>query len=302
MNNISWRLIRAFLSVAEHGSFTAAAEAQGLSKANMSQQVSELEASLGVQLIHRTTRKLRLTEIGEGYYERCTKAMRHLDSAADWASQSKAELRGTIRMNAVGGPIGEDVLAPLLIEFQKEHPNVQLQLDFSSIRVDLIEDHYDLVLRMGELPDSTLIGRKLTTLTTRYVASPDFLALHDPIKKPEDMIGLPLIYGSVNHWIFKQGNKQRIIHAEGGIKLISGRAMRHAALAGLGITRTADLYIKRDLQAGRLVELLPDWAEETPLSLICPPTRHQLARVRALMDHLQAHFKARYDAMMEQGL
>lgn len=294
MNNISWRAIRAFLHVAEQGSFTSAADTSGMSKANLSQQVSELEAVLGVQLLHRTTRRLRLTEIGEGYYHQCSHAMQQLDDAAEWATQSTQELKGSIRMNSVGGPIGEDILAPLLIEFQTQNPQVQIALDFSSPKVDLIEKQYDLVLRMGELPDSSLIAKKLHTITTRYVASPDFIAKHGPIEKPEDLTHLPLIYGSVNHWILTRGEEKRVVPVQKGMKIINGRVMRKAALAGLGVTRNADIYVARDIKQGKLQEILPDWSETTPLSLVCPPRRHQLRRVRSLMDWLQKEFKPAY--------
>lgn len=301
MNNISWRGIRAFLYVAEHGGFTAAAEVSGFSKANLSQQVTELEAALGVQLLYRTTRQLRLTEIGQGYYQRCKVAMQQLDSAAEWASQSTDELKGVIRMNAVGGPLGEDLLAPLIIDFQRQHPGISVDLDFSSIRVDLIASQYDLVMRMGELPDSSLIARKLHTVTTRYVASADFVASHPQICSPEDLRQLPLICGSVDHWTLSRGDERQTIHVEQGIKVTSGRVMRQAALAGLGVTRLADVYVQADLQQGRLVEVLPDWSEETPLTLLCPPLRHQLQRVSVLMEWLKTHFEARYQQALQLG-
>lgn len=180
MNNLSWRGIRAFIYVAECGSFTSAAEAMGASKANVSQLVSELESSLGVQLLYRTTRQLRLTEIGDGYFRKCKEAMLQLDAAAEWAQQTTSEIKGRIHMNSVGGPIGEELIAPLVMSFQSAYPNVEVELDFSKHRVDLIEDSYDLVLRVGEMPDSTLIARRLTTLRTHYVASPDFLERHPP--------------------------------------------------------------------------------------------------------------------------
>lgn len=301
MNNISWRGIRAFISVAEHGGFTAAAEVSGFSKANLSQLVTELEAALSVQLLYRTTRQLRLTEIGEGYYERCKLAMQQLDSAAEWASQSTHELKGLIRMNAVGGPLGEDLLAPLVIDFQRRHPGIKVDLDFSSMRVDLIASHYDLVMRMGELPDSSLISKRLHTVITRYVASPDFLRNNHQIKTPNDLKNVPLICGSVDYWALSCKAERVTIHVDDAIKVSSGRVMRQAALAGLGVTRLPDVYVQEDLKNGRLVEVLPDWSEETQLTLICPPLRHQLHRVRVLMEFLKMYFEARYQCALSNG-
>lgn len=301
MNSISWRGIRAFILVAEHGSFTAAAEASGYSKANLSQQVTELESSLGVQLLYRTTRQLNLSEVGEGYFQRCKQAMLELDSAADWAGQAAGELKGVIRMNCVGGPIGEELLGPLVIEFQRLNPGVEIHLDFSSVFVDLIKSHYDLVIRMGDLQDSTLVARKLIDINTYYVASPVFLAEYGPINEPEDLTRLPLIYGSVDQWVLRRGEQQRTVHVSKGLKVISGRVMRQATLAGLGVTRVADIYVQPDLDAGRLVKVLPDWSEKTPLSMVCPPLRYQLNRVRALMDFLKAHFGLEYRRLLEAG-
>lgn len=303
MNNPSSRGIRAFLLVAECGSFTAAAEVSGFSKANLSQLVTQLEAALGVQLLYRTTRSLRLTEVGEGYYQRCKQALRQLDAASEWASQSTDELRGRIRMNAVGGLIGEALISPLVMQFQQRHPEVRVQLDFSSVKVDLIEDQYELVVRMGALPDSTLVARTLGVMTTRYVASPDFLARHGSIHEPEDLKSLSLIYGSVDHWLFRCGQEQRVVNVNPDIslKMVSGRVMRQAALAGLGVTRLADVYCQADIEYGDLVEVLPSWSETTPISLVCPPIRHQLSRVRALMDWLCNGFEPCYQQALAQS-
>ncbi|CRL09862.1 D-malate degradation protein R [Phaeobacter italicus] len=302
MNNVSWRGIRAFLLVAEHGSFTAAARASNMSKANISQLVSELEEALSVQLLVRTTRSLRLTEVGEGYADQCRKAMNQLDAAADWASQSTRTLKGAIRMNSVGGLIGEDLVAPLIMSFQQAHPDVTVRLDFSSARVDLVDGPYDIVLRMGELPDSSLIARGLRTIRTRYVASPAFVGARGPINTPSDLVDLPLIYGSVDHWQMSRNGKEQTIQARRGLRIASGRVMRRAAIEGHGVARIGDVYCDADIKAGRLVEVLPDWAEETPLSLVCPPMRHQLARVRALMDWLCSHFPAHYRAALNGEL
>lgn len=298
MNNISWRGIRAFLYVAEHGSFTAAANVSGFSKANLSQLVSDLEASLGVQLLHRTTRKLRLTEVGEGYYLRSKQAMMTLDSAAEWATQTTDKLQGLIRMNSVGGILGEELIAPLILDFQKHFPEVKVNLDFSSVRVDLIEDQYDLVLRMGKMPDSTLIARTLRSATTRYVASPDFLSANTPINRPEDLSSLPLIYGSVDHWVMNKGTEKHIINAAKGVKLVNGRVMRRAAIEGFGITRLADIYCQSDIASGRLKEVLPEWSEDTPISLVSPPLRYQLERVKMLKEWIIEHFDERYQKLL----
>lgn len=298
MNNIHWSGIRSFIAVAEHGSFTAAADATGLSKAGLSQQVTALEKALGVQLLYRTTRILRLTEVGQGYYEMCRQGVNQLCDADEWATQTTQALSGAIHMNSVGGLIGEELIAPLLIQFQKEYPAIDVILDFSSQRVDLIDGHYDIVMRMGELPDSTLIARRLHTITTRYVASPAFIAEHGEIQHPHDLQNVPLIYGSVNEWQFIRPEQQYRVQAKRGFQIANGRVMVQAAKEGLGVARLADVYVASALQCGELVEVLPEWRQSTPLSLICPPARYQLERVRTLADWCIAEFETRYTQML----
>lgn len=284
--------------VVEHGSFTAAAESMGVSKSNLSQHVTGLERELGVTLLHRTTRRLRLSEAGKHYHQWCANAIQQLSSAQEWATQSTHELRGTLRMNAVGGLIGEEVIAPLIIQFQQAYPSIDVVLDFSSHQVDLLASEYDVVMRMGALPDSSLIARRLCSIHTRFVATPAFIEQYGTIKHPRDLKGLPLVYGSVREWALTNGNEHYSVFAERGFQIANGRVMTQAMKAGLGVGRLADIYVQRALIAGELIEVLPEWAEFTPLSLLCPPTRYQLHRVRLLMDWLVEHFADLYRCKM----
>jgi len=294
MNNINWQGIRSFLAVADHGSFTAAAEATGFSKSNLSQQVSALEQQLGVQLLLRTTRRLRLTEVGQGYAEQCRHALQQLNDAADWAVQSTHSLSGRINVNSVGGLIGEEVVAPLLIRFQQQYPGIEIALDFSSRTEDLLAGNLDLVVRIGELPDSNLVARTLHKVSTRYVASPGFLEAREKINHPQALKKLPLICGSIREWHFYKDQEQCTVHVGDGFRIANGRVMLQAAKAGLGIARLIDIYSDQALARGELVEVLPEWGLETPLSLVCPPARHRLQRVRVLMEWLQAEFRQAY--------
>ncbi|WP_027857128.1 LysR family transcriptional regulator [Marinobacterium jannaschii] len=296
MNNLNWQGIRSFLAVAEHGSFTAAAEATGFSKSNLSQQVSALEQQLGVQLLLRSTRRLRLTEVGEGYAEQCRRALQQLNDAADWAVQSTSSLSGRINVNSVGGLIGEEVVAPLLIRFQQQYPGIEIALDFSSRSEDLLAGNLDLVVRIGELPDSSLVARPLHKVSTRYVASPDFLARAGEIDHPQQLKRLPLICGSIREWHFYRDQEHCIVHAGEGFRIANGRVMLQAAKAGLGVARLIDIYVDQALVRGELVEVLPQWRLDTPLSLVCPPARHRLQRVRLLMEWLQAEFRQAYSS------
>jgi DNA-binding transcriptional LysR family regulator len=292
MNNIYWRGIFAFIHVAEEGSFTRAAEKLGASKSNLSQQVQELEAHLKVQLLHRTTRQLRLTLIGKEYYTRCKAALMELLLADELAIQEKSELQGVIRINSVGGTLGEDVIAPIIIAFQMKHPNIKIHLDYSSIHVDLLDTSYDVVVRMGELPDSSLISRTLRTIKTRYVATQKFIDKNSFTITPKNILSLPIIYGSISQWNF---GTESIDVSQHGLKVTNGRVMKQAALSGLGIARLMDLYVDADIKSGNLIEVLPEYVEKTPLSLISPPTRHQLKRVKVFINWIYDEFNTNYN-------
>ncbi|MBK2125328.1 LysR family transcriptional regulator [Fangia hongkongensis] len=299
MNNIYWRGVYAFIHVAEERSFTRAAEKLGASKSNLSQQVHELETHLKAQLLHRTTRQIRLTEIGQTYYTRCKAAFKDLMLADELATQETSSLQGVIRINSVGGILGEEVIAPIIIAFQMAHPDVQIHLDFSSTHVDLLGTQYDIVVRMGTLLDSSLIARTLRTVTTRFVASPSFFDKYPDAITPTKLRALPVIYGSISQWNFStKGNKQMIDVSHHGLKLTNGRVMKQAALCGLGIARLMDLYVDADIQSGKLIEVLPEYAEQTPLSLISPPAQYQLKRVKTLIDWIHDKFNTHYESKL----
>ncbi|MDG1734203.1 MAG: LysR family transcriptional regulator [Thalassotalea sp.] len=303
MNNQNYNGIRSFIAVSKCGSFTLAAEETGLSKAVLSQQLSALEKELEVQLMHRTTRKLRLTELGEVYLAKCQQGFKELELAKDWVTQASTALAGPIKINMVGGVIGEQMLAPLLIQFQQNHPEIELSINFSSHQVDLLASQFDLVIRMGTLADSSLVGRHLINITTRYVAAPEFLNKHQAIQHPQDLNQVPLIYGSVNKWLFKQGKQGNIqeqqVKASKGLQVANGEVMCQAALAGLGVARLADVYVAKYLASGELFEVLPQWQEITPLTLLCPPSQYQLERIRVLMNFLINNIPNRYEQLLQ---
>jgi DNA-binding transcriptional LysR family regulator len=203
-------------------------------------------------------------------------------------------------MNAVGGLIGEELIAPLLIKFQQAHPKIDVALDFSSHHVDLMSDKYDLVMRMGDLPDSSLIARRLHSITTRYVASPEFIAKHGELSHPRDLVKIPMICGSVTEWQFVSQDERLSIDFKRGFRIANGRVMLQAAMAGLGVARLADVYVQAAITQGTLLEVLPGWSQSTPLSLVCPPSRYQLQRVKSLMDWLIEQFEPHYIEALHQ--
>lgn len=300
MENIYWKGIHSFILVVKEGSFTSAAEASGRSKAILSQQVSELEKAINAQLLYRTTRHLRLTEIGRQYYSKALVAVQQLEQAQDDVIQSTNSLKGTIKLNMVGGILGEEVISPLLIAFQQKHPEVELKLSFSSIHEDLLASSYDLVFRLGKQPDSSLITRHLYTIPNRYVASPNLIDDISKIKQPEDLKAYPLIYGSVKEWLFEKDNTQQVITTTKGFQATNGLIMLKAAKAGLGICRMTELRSQQAINEGSLVEVLADWAQPSQLSIVCPPHRYQIKRVHLLMEWMVERFANRYNQMLHR--
>lgn len=296
MNNTQWRSIQSFIYVAEQQSFTKAADILGVAKSNLSQSIKDLESQLSVQLLYRSTRHVRLTEIGQEYYHRCKKALRDIDIATQIATQENNELKGTIKINCVGGIIGEDVIAPLLLEFQQQNPNVNIHLDFSSSRINLLDSDYDLVIRMGSLPDSNLIVSQLRKVSTKYVATSNLIKQYGQIKDPKQLENIPLIYGSIKQWSFISGEDSYTLHIHNnGIHVTNGRVMKQAALLGLGVTRLVDIYVDTDIKNKNLVEILPKYAETTQLSIVSLPVKYQLKRISFLIKYLKQHFNERYN-------
>ncbi|APC91378.1 MULTISPECIES: LysR family transcriptional regulator [Francisella] len=299
MNNIYWRGIYSFIHVAEQQSFTKAADILGIAKSNLSQNIKNLENHLKVQLLYRSTRHVRLTEIGQEYYQNCKKALQDLDVATELTSQVSNQLSGIIKVNSVGGILGEEVVAPILLRFQQQNPKVNIHLDFSSHKVNLLDSDYDLVIRMGNLADSNLIVSSLRTVATKYVASSDFIQKHGQITNPRQLENLPLIYGSVKQWSLVSTEDKYTLHIHNNsIHITSGRVMKQAALAGLGITRLVDVYVESDIKNGNLIEVLPDYAETTQLSIISLPVKYQLKRISSLIKYLKQHFNQIYLEML----
>ncbi|MCP8689361.1 LysR family transcriptional regulator [Marinobacterium sedimentorum] len=288
--------ITEFVAVAQAGSFTAAAQALETSKSRLSQAVSRLEKELGVTLLQRTTRRISLTDVGDAFYRQCRQGLDLLRLAVDDAQTQQQQMTGTIRINSVGGILGEQWLSPILLRFMALYPQIRVDLDFSSHRVDLSSDPFDLVVRMGELPDSSLIARPLQQLESIVCASPDFIARHGMVQHPDALSQLPAALGSLTRYHFSRvrssdapAQQQDSIewHASSHLRCRNGHVMKQAALQGTTFTILPRIYLQAALERGTLVQLLPDWAlKPAILSLVYPQHRYRLRRVELLVDFL----------------
>lgn len=286
--------IREFLAVVETQSFSKAADQLNLSRARISQIITRLEKEMGVQLLYRSTRSLSLSPAGDTFYQLARQGINQLEFAVQSAKNAHASLSGQIRINAVGGFFGEQILAPLLIEFMKAHPKIDIDLSFSSSQVNVIEAQYDLVVRMGALSNSNLIGRKLTSYSNHLVASPDYLKSIAAIHNPKDLIEHCLINGSVKRWLFthKTTKEKYELPVHSKLTCSNGHVAKLAALKGAGITRQPAYYVKQEIESGQLVEVLPTWQlSSSDVSILHPQSRNISLRVKAIMQYLVEAFE-----------
>ena len=279
--------IKAFVVIAEQGSFTKAAEVLSCSRSNLSRQLSQLEENLGVTLIARTTRAQRLTDQGKQFFERCKDSLEGIEQAVAITVDNAQNLQGNININSVGGCIGEEIIATLINDFITIYPDISINLDFSSQRVDLVVDEFDLVFRMGNLDDSGLIARKLMDIPIDTLASPAYLEKSTDLKHPKDLQQHQCITGSVNHWLFSEvadPDRKVEVPISGAFRCKNGRAMLNSARAGNGIVRLPSLYCSEDIQSGKLVSVFSEWTiPPTPFFLLYQQDKYQPARIRAFI-------------------
>ena len=281
--------IAEFLLVARLGSFSKAALQLNCSRARMPQIISALEKQVGVQLLHRSTRSLSLTAAGEVFFERSSRGVEQLEFAVESARDAQQAITGVIRINSVGGFFGERIIAPLLTRFMQRYPGIKLNLSFSSVRVDLIDEQYDLVLRMGPMEDSSLIARKLCVYNNYLVASPSYLSEAPALHSPSDLSKHALINGSIASWQFvhPSSGKKAEVSIESVLQCANGFVALRAAVAGLGISRQPSYYLQRELNQGSLVVLMEQWQLlPTTLSLVYPKSRYAQPRIQALVEYL----------------
>ncbi|CCK74793.1 MAG: LysR family transcriptional regulator [Oleispira antarctica] len=286
--------LKAFVIIAKHGSFTKAAEILGCSRSHLSKQLNLLETQLGVSLITRTTRAQRLTEQGQLLFNQCQLAFNTLDTAVQMTMEQAHQLKGNININCVGGYLGEDIIAKLIARFIQKYPDIRVNLDFSSERVDLLSGQFDVVFRMGKLPDSGLIARKLMTITNGLFASPNYLKKYGSPAMPDELIRHQCITGSINHWLFQHGKKANVsqeVVVSGAIRCKNGRVIKNMAIANNGIARLPFYYCQEELKAQQLVSVFEDWKlADTPLYLIYHKDHFQAQRLKVFVDFIVTEF------------
>lgn len=283
-----------FAKVVEARSFTAAAEQLGLSKSAVSKQVSRLEDRLGIRLLNRTTRRLSLTEAGAAYYERCARIVADAEEADLAITHLQSEPRGILLVNAPMS-FGIAHVAPAIPDFLERYPELRVDMILNDRVVDLIDEGFDLAIRIGALADSSLIARRLAESRMVAVASPDYLARRGTPTRPEDLSQHNcLSYSYIpqeRQWRFETDRGLSAVSVEGSFRANNGDAIRAAAVAGLGVAVLPSFIAGPDIRSGLLVPLLGDCLPSTTtVHAVYPHNRHLTVKVRAFVDFLADRF------------
>lgn len=290
--------MRAFLDVVEAEGFSAAGRRKGRSKALLSKYVRELEDDLGALLLNRTTRQFSLTEAGHTYYRRAAEIVREVDSLADVVRDSSGEPRGRIKLSAPR-TFADSEIGLSLVDFAKAHPGIVLDIRLDDRFVDLVEEGFDLAVRITRLESSSLIARKLAPFSVRVCAAPELIARVGAPERPQGLAELPCLVDTngrwLSNWPFRGAAGESFsVAVSGPIEVNSPLAARAAAVAGLGFAILPDFVAAPALASGALVPVLDDWLPAGGgIFAVYPHRRYLPAKVRALVDFLAAWFKAR---------
>jgi DNA-binding transcriptional LysR family regulator len=285
-------LLLVFTRVAELSSFTQAADTLGLPKASVSKSVKQLEEALGTQLLRRNTRRVVLTHDGQACYDRCKDMLASFDDLLSLFRQGQA-LRGRLRVDMSLG-MARRVVLPRLPEFLRAHPALEIELSSTDRRVDLVADGFDCVVRTGALDASDLVARPLGQLVQHNLASPAYLAAHGVPQTLEDLAQHRLVHyaprlgvRNTGFEVEERGGTVRQIAMAGSVTVNNSEAYSAACLAGLGLIQAPVVALQQHVDAGELVEVLPQWrAPALPVSLLYAHRRQLPARLRAFMDWL----------------
>ena len=282
--------VLAFVRVVDTGSFARAAERMGLSKPVLSRRVARLEEQLGARLLTRTARGAQPTDIGQSYYARAANILADLEAAQEVVAEAVTQVAGPIRISA---PLSFGImyLAEALADFAMLHPKIELDVEYDDRTVDLAAGGYDLAVRIGNLPDSALVARRIAPVRKLVAASPDYLDRRGRPQRPADLADHDVLYYQHENWRFRVGDRWESVRGIARMRANNGEVLRTMAAAGLGICILPSFIASPGIQSGALEVILRDYPlEEGALHAVMPPGRATTARVRALVDFLVQRF------------
>lgn len=279
----------AFVAVGKTGAFIRAAEQLGVSPSVISHHIARLEEQLGETLVHRTTRKLTLSENGKRLFESAEAGLAQVELALEQARSGADEVAGALRI-ALPAFIPDPAIEARIMEFATHHENVALTLDYSDKVVDLVDGGYDVAIRLGNLPSSSLVRRQIGTVTHLLVATPEYLLQHGVPSDPTDLGTIPTITmrGSSDRLSLSNGHRSKVVSLETSrIKVQNIHGALSATRAGLGFGNLPNALVQEDLSSGRLIQVLPDWAlPPLIIQAVWSGTSHRRDLTRRFVDWL----------------
>jgi DNA-binding transcriptional LysR family regulator len=293
--------LTAFVRVVDSGGFSAAGRHLNMSTTMVSNHVQSLEDRLGARLLNRTTRKVSLTEIGKAYYDRCTQILADLEQADDIAGAMQSTPRGTLRIYTATHII--PFIAPVVGEFLAAYPDVKVDMTMGERVIDILDEGFDIAVRLTPPPDSSLIVRSLATWRHVLCCSPSYLEKHP---RPQQLSELSqhncvrhALYPFEDGWHFAdRKGAPAVVRISGNLLTNSGETLRLAALEGVGISLAAGFLVHDDLESGRLIRLLPEYRPvEMSMNAVYPHRHHLSAKVRTFID-LLAHHSAEHQKLI----
>jgi DNA-binding transcriptional LysR family regulator len=300
---VEWvRTLKLFVSVVHSGSLSAAGRNLGYSPASVSRHMTALEAQLGARLLSRSSRKLALTEAGETYFRQVEQILHQLAEANDSVAQMQAAPRGVLRVHS-RMLIGEHFVVPALPAFLARYPDITVDLSLSNGVVALVEQNFDVDIRIGKLVDSSLIARKLTSSARIICAAPEYLASHAPLIQPADLADHNCLTYRINLgqtvWRFRSSDDRVIeVPVDGSFRTDNGQSLLNMIKSGLGVGLMPDWSIRDELASGALVRLFPEYQVshiefENGVYAVYQKTRQATTKVKLFVDHLLASFRQR---------
>ncbi|MGV3579085.1 LysR family transcriptional regulator [Brevundimonas sp.] len=284
--------LRTFVEVADAGGVSAAARRLGVAKSIVSRRLLKLEGELGVQLLARSTRGAVLTEAGETFRDYAYRIAAEADVARE-TLMPEGELRGRLRISA---PLtfGPTHLAPILAEMGRLHPQLSIQTCYTDRFVDLVDEGYDCAIRIGYLPDSNLVARRIGPLQGKMVASPDYIRRVGAPETPDEVAGHEALLQGTELWRFMDGDKLVTVRPQGRFKADHASALAAAAVAGLGLARLPDDFVDEHIASGALVAVMCDYPPPPAGAYVLrPPGQHPARKIRVLTELLMQYWNDR---------
>lgn len=293
MGSHRWEGIDEFAAVAQEGSFQAAADRLRVSSSHVSRQVARLEERLQTRLLYRTTRRVSLTEAGRTFLTRCQHLIDEREQAFSVLGEMHRSPTGLLRMTAAVA-YGERFVVPLVNDFMSQHPQLKLELELTNRTVDIIQEGYDLAIRLGRLTESRLVATRLAPRAMHLCAAPEYIARYGRPHTLSELSRHNCLLGTGDIWTFDQGGRTVSFRPAGNWRCNSGQAVLDAALRGFGICQLPDYYVQAPLQTGELVALLPaSQPPDTAVWAVYPQQRLLSPKVSKLVEALKAGLAGR---------